>query len=114
MTSVRRYRERIAEGPLSHRLDRRPFRWGGAPGMQVHFPLCPGLRYSDGGESGWDPYTRTGADINDRVAIDWGVYGVPETFVIDRQGRIAYKQIGPLNPEVLEKMILPLIRKLRQ
>jgi len=61
-----------------------------------------------------DPYTRTGADINGRVAIDWGVYGVPETFLIDRQGRIAYKQIGPLNPEVLEKTILPLIRKLRQ
>jgi len=61
-----------------------------------------------------DPYTRTGADITGRVAIDWGVYGVPETFVIDRQGRIAYKQIGPINPEVLEKTILPLIRKLRQ
>jgi len=61
-----------------------------------------------------DPYTRTGADIKGRVAIDWGVYGVPETFVIDRQGRIAYKQIGPLNPAVLEKTILPLIRKLRQ
>lgn len=61
-----------------------------------------------------DPYTRTGADINGRVAIDWGVYGVPETFVIDRQGRIAYKQIGPINPEILEKTILPLIRQLRQ
>ncbi len=61
-----------------------------------------------------DPYTRTGADINGRVAIDWGVYGVPETFVIDRQGRIAYKQIGPLNPVVIEQTILPLIRKLRQ
>lgn len=61
-----------------------------------------------------DPYTRTGADIDGRVAIDWGVYGVPETFVIDRQGLIAYKQIGPLNPEVLEKTILPLIGKLRQ
>ena len=61
-----------------------------------------------------DPYTRTGADINGRVAIDWCVYGVPETFLIDRQGRIAYKQIGPLNPEVLEKTILPLIGKLRQ
>lgn len=61
-----------------------------------------------------DPYTRTGADINGRVGIDWGVYGVPETFVIDRQGRIAYKQIGPINPEVLEKTILPLIRQLRQ
>ncbi len=61
-----------------------------------------------------DPYTRTGADINGQVGIDWGVYGVPETFVIDRQGRIAYKQIGPLSPAVLEKTILPLIRKLQQ
>ncbi|MBX9811182.1 MAG: DsbE family thiol:disulfide interchange protein [Burkholderiales bacterium] len=80
-----------------------------------------GLDYKDRPEDAekWldelgDPYTRTGADINGRVAIDWGVYGVPETFVIDREGRIAYKQIGPLNPEVLEKTILPLIRKLRQ
>src|SRR3990170_8967140 len=80
-----------------------------------------GLNYKDRPEDAekWldelgDPNTRTGADINGRVAIDWGVYGVPETFVIDRQGRIAYKQIGPLNPEVLEKTILPLIGKLRQ
>lgn len=80
-----------------------------------------GLNYKDRpqdaekwlGELG-DPYTRTGADINGRVGIDWGVYGVPETFVIDRQGRIAYKQIGPVTPEVLEKTILPLIKKLRQ
>ncbi|OGA98292.1 MAG: thiol:disulfide interchange protein [Burkholderiales bacterium RIFCSPHIGHO2_12_FULL_61_11] len=80
-----------------------------------------GLNYKDQPEDAkkWldelgDPYTRTGADINGRVAIDWGVYGVPETFVIDRQGRIAYKQIGPVTPEVLEKTILPLIRRLRQ
>jgi cytochrome c biogenesis protein CcmG, thiol:disulfide interchange protein DsbE len=43
-----------------------------------------------------DPYTRTGADRDGRVAIDWGVYGVPETFVITKDGRIAHKQIGPL------------------
>ncbi|MHB1201060.1 MAG: DsbE family thiol:disulfide interchange protein [Polaromonas sp.] len=80
-----------------------------------------GLNYKDQPEDAkkWldelgDPYTRTGADINGRVSIDWGVYGVPETFVIDRQGRIAYKQIGQLTPEVLEKTILPLIMKLRQ
>jgi len=80
-----------------------------------------GLNYKDRPEDAekWldelgDPYTRTGADIDGRVAIDWGVYGVPETFVIDRQGRIAYKQIGPLDPEVLKKTILPLIGKLRQ
>ena len=61
-----------------------------------------------------DPYTRTGADLTGRVAIDWGVYGVPETFVITRDGRIVYKQIGPLTPEVLQDVVVPLIRKLRQ
>lgn len=61
-----------------------------------------------------DPYTRTGADLDGRVAIDWGVYGVPETFVIDREGRIVYKQIGPITPQVLEEKILPLIGRLRQ
>ena len=60
-----------------------------------------------------DPYTRTGADLDGRVAIDWGVYGVPETFVIDRQGDIAFKQIGPITPEILEQTILPLIANLR-
>src|SRR6266567_1297752 len=61
-----------------------------------------------------DPYTRTGADIDGRVAIDWGVYGVPETFVIAKDGRIAHKHIGPITPQALEQTILPLIRRLRQ
>ena len=61
-----------------------------------------------------DPYTRTGADLNGRVAIDWGVYGVPETFVITKDGHIAYKHIGAVTPEALEETILPLIRRLRQ
>lgn len=61
-----------------------------------------------------DPYTRTGADLNGRVAIDWGVYGVPETFVITKDGRIAYKQIGPLTPKTLDDTIIPLIGRLRQ
>jgi cytochrome c biogenesis protein CcmG/thiol:disulfide interchange protein DsbE len=80
-----------------------------------------GLNYKDEPDNAarWlntmgDPYTRTGADLNGRVAIDWGVYGVPETFVIAKDGRIAHKQIGPLTPEVLEETILPLIRRLRQ
>lgn len=60
-----------------------------------------------------DPYTRTGADRNGRVAIDWGVYGVPETFVVDREGRIAYKHIGPIDQAVLQEKILPLIERLR-
>ena len=61
-----------------------------------------------------DPYTRTGADISGRVAIDWGVYGVPETFVVGADGLIVYKHIGPVNKEVLAKIILPLVESLRQ
>jgi cytochrome c biogenesis protein CcmG/thiol:disulfide interchange protein DsbE len=61
-----------------------------------------------------DPYTRTGADLDGRVAIDWGVYGVPETFVIDADGRVAFKHIGPLTAEVVERTIMPLIDSLRR
>lgn len=61
-----------------------------------------------------DPYTRTGADLDGRVSIEWGVYGVPETFVIDRNGRIVHKQIGALTSRDLNETILPLIEKLRQ
>lgn len=80
-----------------------------------------GLNYKDHPDNAarWlntmgDPYTRTGADINGRVAIDWGVYGVPETFVITRDGHIAHKHIGAVTPKVLEEEILPVIRRLRQ
>lgn len=61
-----------------------------------------------------DPYARTGADFDGRVAINWGVYGVPETYVVDLQGRIAYKQIGPITERVLDNTILPLVAKLRR
>jgi cytochrome c biogenesis protein CcmG, thiol:disulfide interchange protein DsbE len=61
-----------------------------------------------------DPYTRTGADIDGRVAIDWGVYGVPETFVVDRRGVIAYKQVGPVTQDILDWKLAPLIAQLRQ
>jgi cytochrome c biogenesis protein CcmG/thiol:disulfide interchange protein DsbE len=80
-----------------------------------------GLNYKDKPDdaANWleargDPYTRTGADINGRVGIDFGVYGVPETFVIDAAGRIAFKQIGAVTPEILANTILPLVAKLRQ
>ena len=65
-------------------------------------------------ESMGDPYARTGADLDGRIAIDFVVYGVPETIVIDREGRIAYKQIGPITPKVLDETILPLVERLRQ
>jgi cytochrome c biogenesis protein CcmG/thiol:disulfide interchange protein DsbE len=60
-----------------------------------------------------DPYTRTGADLDGRVAIEWGVYGVPETFVVSAGGRIAYKHIGPLTQKNLDGTILPLVRQLQ-
>ena len=60
-----------------------------------------------------NPYTISIMDANGRVGIDYGVYGVPETYVIDKQGVIRYKQIGPVTPEVLDAKILPLVRKLQ-
>ncbi len=61
-----------------------------------------------------DPYTRTGADLDGRVSIDWGVYGVPETYVVDRDGSIVLKHVGAVTADVLEQTILPLIERLRQ
>jgi cytochrome c biogenesis protein CcmG/thiol:disulfide interchange protein DsbE len=52
-------------------------------------------------------------DVEGRVGIDYGVYGVPETFVIDKAGVIRYKQIGPVTAEAWEKTILPLVKKLQ-
>ena len=59
-----------------------------------------------------DPYQLIVFDPNGRIGIDYGVYGVPETYVIDRQGVIRYKQIGPLNADVVQKKIEPLVREL--
>ena len=59
-----------------------------------------------------DPYARIGVDRGGRTAIDWGVSGVPETFVIDGGGRIRYQHIGPIHPRQLDQTILPLIESL--
>lgn len=59
-----------------------------------------------------NPYVLTALDIDGRVGIDYGVYGVPETYVIDASGIIRYKQIGPITPEAIEKKILPLVKEL--
>ena len=61
-----------------------------------------------------DPYTSSIVDPDGRVGIDYGVYGVPETFLIDKAGVIRYKQIGPLTPEALNEKILPLVRELQK
>ena len=58
-----------------------------------------------------NPFALIGADRKGRVGIDWGVYGVPETFVIDGQGRIIYKHIGPIQGTDIEKKILPAVEQ---
>lgn len=60
-----------------------------------------------------DPYRASAFDADGRVGIDWGVYGVPETFVVDRTGTIRYKHIGPLGEEVWQKTLRPLIGRIR-
>lgn len=61
-----------------------------------------------------DPYTATAFDVDGRISIDYGVYGAPESFLIDRNGVIRFKQIGPVTPDVWEQKILPLARQLNQ
>jgi cytochrome c biogenesis protein CcmG/thiol:disulfide interchange protein DsbE len=80
-----------------------------------------GLNYKDRREDGiaWlrrygDPYQLSVHDFDGRVGIDYGVYGVPETYVIDKQGVIRYKRIGPVTPDILQKKILPLVAELNR
>lgn len=58
-------------------------------------------------------YTRIGWDLSGRVGIDWGVYGVPESYIVGKQGRIRYKHVGPISREALNETILPIIRELQ-
>jgi cytochrome c biogenesis protein CcmG/thiol:disulfide interchange protein DsbE len=58
-----------------------------------------------------NPFDAIGADRSGRVAIDWGVYGVPETYVVDGRGRIAFKFVGPISPAAIRDEILPAIAK---
>ncbi|AZO17756.1 DsbE family thiol:disulfide interchange protein [Mesorhizobium sp. M2A.F.Ca.ET.043.05.1.1] len=62
------------------------------------------------GELG-NPYQAIGVDPAGRAAIDWGVYGVPETFVVGKDGKIAYKHVGPLTPDSVRTLLLPQIEK---
>jgi DsbE subfamily thiol:disulfide oxidoreductase len=80
-----------------------------------------GINYKDKTEDGqaWlarlgDPYAAIGADRDGRVGIDFGNYGVPESYLIDKQGRIRFKQTGPVTPEVIEKDILPRVAELNK
>ena len=58
-----------------------------------------------------NPYDAVGADRDRRVSIDWGVYGVPETFVVNAEGIITFKHVGPLDPQSFETELLPAIAK---
>ena len=80
-----------------------------------------GLNYKDGTVNGanWllqfgNPYSVSGVDADGRVGIDYGVYGVPETFLIDKKGVIRMKHIGPVTPEVITEKILPMIKELNR
>ena len=80
-----------------------------------------GLNYKDKREDAlaWlgelgDPYVLSVSDTDGRVGIDYGVYGAPETYLIDRDGIIRFKQIGPVTPDVWQKTILPLAQQLNK
>ena len=75
-----------------------------------------GINYKDAPPGGQrflgqygNPFSAVGVDANGRVAIDWGVYGMPETFIIDKQGRIIYKHVGPISMKDLDQKIRPVI-----
>ena len=87
---------------------------------QNHLPLY-GIDYKDKPEDGshllatfGDPYRQIGMDRNGRVGLDFGVYGVPETYVIDSTGVIRKRFVGPLTAETVDKELLPLLKKLDQ
>jgi len=78
-----------------------------------------GLNYKDERDAGlqWlnehgDPYTASIMDADGRIGIEYGVYGVPETFVIDKAGIIRHKHIGPITPQALQEELLPIVREL--
>ena len=97
----------VAEHPLVDRLAKEE-------GILVH-----GINYRDKAvaASGWlnrlgDPFTKVGFDKDGKAGIEWGVYGVPETFVIDGDGTVIFKHAGALTPEIVEKNILPFFKGL--
>lgn len=85
---------------------------------ELHVPLY-GIDYKDKPEDAarflrelGDPYGKIGADRDGRVGIDFGVYGVPESYLIDRDGNIRYRQVGPFTEDDIQKKLMPLIAEL--
>ncbi len=86
---------------------------------QMELVKVIGLNYKDKSvdAKGWlqqwgDPYSASLMDTDGRIGIDWGVYGVPETFIVDKNGLIRYKFIGPINQGTLDSEIVPLLHEL--
>ena len=103
-----------AEHPILMRLSR-DF------AQQKDGPVLYGISYKDKAEDSTrflrelgNPYAAIGHDESGRVGIEWGVYGVPETFLIDRSGRIRHKHVGPISPKDLQETLLPLIAELKR
>ena len=79
-----------------------------------------GINYKDPPEQvrAWldelgDPYARIGADVNGRAGIEWGVYGVPETYVIASDGTLAYRHVGPITQAILQEILFPIVLDLK-
>jgi cytochrome c biogenesis protein CcmG/thiol:disulfide interchange protein DsbE len=77
-----------------------------------------GINYKDAADNArrflgryGNPFAAVGTDVNGRASIEWGVYGVPETFIIGRNGAIAYKLVGPITPDNIERVLRPEIEK---
>jgi cytochrome c biogenesis protein CcmG, thiol:disulfide interchange protein DsbE len=87
---------------------------------QQQAAIIVGLNYKDDPDAAkkWletlgNPYNDSVMDADGRIGIDWGVYGVPETFVMDKQGMVRYKHTGPVTEEDVQQIFLPLIAKLQ-
>ena len=83
--------------------------------------IIHGINYKDTPEAAknflatlGNPFTSLGADRNGRAVIDWGVYGYPETFVVDKAGRVRYRHIGPIMPDDLTEKLYPLLKALNK
>ena len=77
-----------------------------------------GLNYKDKGENArrflglhGNPYDAVGVDKSGRIGIEWGVYGIPETFVVDRKGEIIFKHVGPITDDVMRLRLVPAIER---
>lgn len=97
----------LAEHPILTRLAEEE----GVPLFGINYKDAPADAVAWLSDHG-NPYRRIGVDFEGRAGIDWGVYGVPETFVIDADGRIRFRHAGPITPTLANETLLPLIRRL--